>query len=274
MNWRFLRGWQGFELSGKMFNFAPRRQNGRAGARGWRAYVVGDIHGRLDLLEQLLEKIQADIATSVARKFLLVFVGDLIDRGPNSAQVVERLRTYSHPRVRTVFLLGNHEEVLLRILAGEADLITKWRWFGGSECLKSYGLDTDRLTGLSDEHARLIIKESIPKEHVEFLERFDDSCRFGDYLFVHAGIRPGVEIDQQRQSDLRWIREPFLFDDTDHGFIVVHGHTISPQVEIRPNRIGIDTGAYRTGVLTALAIDGTESWLVDTRTAEQEVVSC
>ena len=257
-----------------MFNFAPRRQNGRAGARGWRAYVVGDIHGRLDLLEQLLEKIQADIATSVARKFLLVFVGDLIDRGPNSAQVVERLRTYSHPRVRTVFLLGNHEEVLLRILAGEADLITKWRWFGGSECLKSYGLDTDRLTGLSDEHARLIIKESIPKEHVEFLERFDDSCRFGDYLFVHAGIRPGVEIDQQRQSDLRWIREPFLFDDTDHGFIVVHGHTISPQVEIRPNRIGIDTGAYRTGVLTALAIDGTESWLVDTRTAEQEVVSC
>jgi serine/threonine protein phosphatase 1 len=257
-----------------MFNFAPRRQGGRAGARGWRAYVVGDIHGRLDLLEQLLDKIHADIARSKGRKVLLVFVGDLIDRGPNSAQVLERLRTYSHPQARTVFLLGNHEEVLLRILAGEADLITKWRWFGGSDCLRSYGIDPDKLTGMKDEDALAVVRSAIPKEHVEFLETFDDSCRFGDYLFVHAGIRPGVEIDQQRQSDLRWIRDPFLFDDTDHGFIVVHGHTIRSEVEMRPNRIGIDTGAYRTGVLTALAIDGAESWLLDTRTAEQEAISC
>ena len=257
-----------------MFNFAPRRQSGRAGARGWRAYVVGDIHGRLDLLEQLLEKIETDIATSKGRRVLIVFVGDLIDRGPNSAQVVERLRTYSHPNVRTVFLLGNHEEVLLRIIAGEADLITKWRWFGGNECLKSYGVDTDELAGMSDERALKIVRSAIPKQHVEFLEAFDDSCRFGDYLFVHAGIRPGVEIDQQRQSDLRWIREPFLFDDSDHGFIVVHGHTIRPEVEIRPNRIGIDTGAYRTGVLTALVIEGGDSWLLDTRTADEEVVPC
>ena len=209
-----------------------------------------------------------------ARKVLVVFVGDLIDRGPKSAQVVERLRKYKHPRVRPVFLLGNHEEVLLRILRGEADLITKWRWFGGSECLTSYGVDTARLNGMSDEDALEIVRNAIPERHVEFLESFDDSCRFGDYLFVHAGIRPGVDIDQQRQSDLRWIREPFLFDDTDHGFIVVHGHTIRPEVEIRPNRIGIDTGAYRTGVLTALAIEGPESWLLDTRSAEQEVASC
>lgn len=257
-----------------MFNFAPRRQGGRAGARGWRAYVVGDIHGRLDLLDRLLEKIEADISGSKGRKVLVVFVGDLIDRGPSSAQVVERLRTYTHPQVRTVFLLGNHEEVLLRILAGEAELITKWRWFGGNECLRSYGLDTDKLVGMSDEDALEVIRNAVPKEHIEFLEGFDDSCRFGDYLFVHAGIRPGVEIDQQRQSDLRWIREPFLFDDTDHGFVVVHGHTIRPEVEIRPNRIGIDTGAYRTGVLTALAIDGNDSWLLDTRTADKEVVSC
>jgi serine/threonine protein phosphatase 1 len=127
---------------------------------------------------------------------------------------------------------------------------------------------------MSDENALEVIRTAIPREHVEFLESFDDSCRFGDYLFVHAGIRPGVEIDQQRQSDLRWIREPFLLDDTDHGFIVVHGHTIRPEAEIRPNRIGIDTGAYRTGVLTALAIDGNDSWLLDTRNAEQELVSC
>jgi serine/threonine protein phosphatase 1 len=257
-----------------MFNFAPRRDDSRAGARGWRAYAVGDVHGRLDLLDELLEKIEDDIASRPARKVLLVFVGDLIDRGPNSAQVVERLRTYEHPGVRTVFLLGNHEEVLLRIVGGEAGLITKWRWFGGGECLQSYGVESEKLVGLSDDDALGVIRAAIPAEHIEFLEGFDDSCRFGDYLFVHAGIRPGVAIDQQRQSDLRWIREQFLFDDTDHGFIVVHGHTIRPEVDVQPNRIGIDTGAYRSGVLTALAIEGSESWLLDTRAAEKEAVSC
>src|SRR5207237_40554 len=105
---------------------------------------------------------------------------------------------------------------------------------------------------------------AIPKAHVEFLESFVDTCRFGDYLFVHAGIRPGVELDQQRQADLRWIREPFLLDDTDHGFVVVHGHTITDQLDEQPNRIGIDTGAYRSGLLTALAIDGNKRWLIDT----------
>jgi serine/threonine protein phosphatase 1 len=254
---------------GHMFNFAPRRESGPAGARGMRAYVIGDIHGRLDLLDQLLDSIHADISSRKPRKILLVFVGDLIDRGPDSAKVVERLRTYLHRGVRTMFLQGNHEEVLLRILAGEADLITKWRWFGGTECLDSYGVDTRKLGEMSDSDALEVVRAAIPKEHVEFLESFDDSCRFGDYLFVHAGIRPGVEIDQQQQSDLRWIREPFLLDDTDHGFVVVHGHTIRSEVEMRPNRIAIDTGAYRTGVLTALAIDGNESWVLDTRASEK-----
>ena len=257
-----------------MLNFAPRRQSGPSGARGWRAYAVGDIHGRLDLLDQLLEKIEQDLERRPARKVLLVFVGDLIDRGPNSAQVIERLRTYDRPGVETVFILGNHEEVLLRVLRGEQDLMTKWRWFGGTECLQSYGVDTGKLAGLSDEEALEIVRSAIPEKHVKFLETFDDSCRFGDYLFVHAGIRPGVEIDQQRQSDLRWIREPFLFDETDHGFVVVHGHTIRPEVEMRPNRIGIDTGAYRSGVLTALAIERSETWLLDTRAATKEHVSC
>jgi serine/threonine protein phosphatase 1 len=257
-----------------MFNFVPKRGTGPTGARGWRAYGVGDVHGRLDLLEQLLAKIHDDIRRRPARKVLLVFVGDLIDRGPSSAQVVERLRTYRHPSIETVFLLGNHEEVLLRILAGEADLITKWRSFGGKECLESYGVNTDKLAGLTNEQALEIVRKAIPTEHVEFLQSFDDSCRFGDYLFVHAGIRPGVEIDQQRQSDLRWIREPFLFDETDHGFVVVHGHTIRPEVEMRPNRIGIDTGAYKSGVLTALAIERSDSWLLDTRTATTEAISC
>jgi len=256
-----------------MFNIAPRRESGPAGARGWRAYGIGDIHGRLDLLDELLAKVHADIDGRKGRKVLLVFVGDLIDRGPSSAQVIERLRTYKRTGVRTVFLLGNHEEVLLRILRGEADLISKWCSFGGAECLRSYGADADMVARMRDADALLAIRAAIPREHVKFLESFDDSCRFGDYLFVHAGIRPGVEFDQQRQSDLRWIRDPFLFDETDHGFVVVHGHTIRSQVEVRPNRIGIDTGAYRTGVLTALAIEGDESWLLDTRPAGAQAVS-
>jgi serine/threonine protein phosphatase 1 len=248
-----------------MLSFSPRHQSGPAGGRGYRAYAIGDIHGRLDLLEQMLAKIHAELQRRPARRTLLVFVGDLIDRGPSSAQVIERLRTYRREGIQPVFLLGNHEEVLLRILRGDDSLIASWLEFGGLQCLQSYGVDATRLSGRSDDELVEIIRGAVPASHVEFLESFIDSCRFGDYLFVHAGIRPGVEIEQQRQADLRWIREPFLFDDTDHGFVVVHGHTISSEVEERPNRIGIDTGAYRTGVLTAVAIEGSERWLIDTR---------
>lgn len=248
-----------------MRNSIPRPETGPVGAKGFRAYAIGDIHGRLDLLEELLARIHADLQQRPSAKTLLVVVGDLIDRGPASAGVIERLRTYRREGVQPVFLLGNHEEVLLRILDGDAALITKWRWFGGAECLQSYGVDAGRLSHLSDEEALAEVRAAIPKSHVEFLESFADSCRFGDYLFVHAGIRPGVALEQQSQADLRWIREPFLLDDSDHGFVVVHGHTIAPEVEERPNRIGIDTGAYRSGQLTALAIEGRERWLLDTR---------
>jgi serine/threonine protein phosphatase 1 len=147
-------------------------------------------------------------------------------------------------------------------------LIQKWRWFGGSECLKSYGVDANRLGQQPGDEAVASIRKAIPRAHIEFLESFMDTCRFGDYLFVHAGIRPGVELEQQTQTDLRWIRAPFLLDETDHGFTVVHGHTINPTVEERGNRIGIDTGAYRTGVLTALVIEGAERRFIDTRLAE------
>jgi len=248
-----------------MFNFSPRRDQGPAGARGYRAYAVGDIHGRIDLLEHLLARIHADLQHRPAPKTLLVFVGDLVDRGPSSAQVIERLRCYHRDGVEPVFLLGNHEEVLLRIIHGDASVVESWLKFGGLQCLQSYGVTLARVRSRSSEEVVELVRKIVPKEHVEFLETFVDSCRFGDYLFVHAGIRPGVEIDLQSQSDLRWIRDPFLYDETDHGFVVVHGHTITEEVDERPNRIGIDTGAYRSGVLTALAIEGNERWLIDTR---------
>ena len=250
-----------------ILNFMRSDEAKPKGARGYRAYAIGDVHGRLDLLEELLGQIERDRAERPARKILLVFLGDLIDRGPHSAEVLERLRTYRASGVRTVFLLGNHEEVLLRILDGDAPLITKWRWFGGAECLSSYGVDPAQIGRLGKEEALEAVRNAIPREHVEFLRSFVDTCRFGDYLFVHAGLRPGVTIEDQLQSDLRWIREPFLFDESDHGCVVVHGHTITEEVEERRNRIGIDTGAYRTGVLTALAVEGERRWYLQTGAA-------
>jgi serine/threonine protein phosphatase 1 len=256
-----------------MYMFSRKQLQQPAGASGRRAYAVGDIHGRLDLLDGLLDKIHADMEARGEVETLLVFVGDLIDRGPSSSQVIERLRTYSRDGVRPVFLLGNHEEVLLRVLGGDADLIADWLRFGGKQCLLSYGLDPAELRTLRQEGALDAIREAIPVAHVDFLKSFADTCQFGDYLFVHAGIRPGVPLDEQLQADLRWIRDPFLFDDSDHGFVVVHGHTITPEVEDLPNRIGIDTGAYRTGVLTAVAIDGSEHWFLNTRHRASAAVS-
>ena len=236
-----------------------------AGPDGYRAYGVGDIHGRVDLLDELLAKIEADIGSRPPTENFIVFLGDLIDRGPDSAAVVERLRTYSVRDTTTVFLSGNHEEVMLRVLAGEkGGLLADWLQFGGAECVASYGLDPAALAAMGEAAAIKAIRAKVPKAHEEFLSSFADTFRFGDYLFVHAGIRPGLGIAEQTQSDLRWIREPFLGDTKDHGFVVVHGHTISNKVEEKPNRIGLDTGAYRTGILTALAVEGADRWFLDT----------
>lgn len=251
-----------------MPGFFSRRQPFPTGASGWRAYVVGDIHGRLDLLDELLSKIVTDLGERPARKALFVFVGDLIDRGPKSAQVIDRLRTYSRSGVRTLFLLGNHEEVLLRVLKGDSALFASWLQFGGLATLESYGIDPAAARSFSPEELLIAMRRAIPKAHADFLASFGDTCRFGDYLLVHAGIRPGVALREQSQSDLRWIREPFLQDESDHGFVVVHGHTIRSKVDVQANRIGIDTGAYRTGVLTALAIEGSRTWILDTRGKE------
>lgn len=248
-----------------MFGFSSRRRTQPVGAIGCRAYVVGDIHGRADLLEDLLAKIHAELQHRPSEKTLLVFVGDLIDRGPFSAQVVERLRTYRRPGIEPVFLLGNHEEVLLRIIGGDASLVESWLDYGGLQCLQSYGVDVSRFLGKSAKDLVEIARSAVPASHVKFLESFIDHWSFGDYLFVHAGIRPGVALEDQRQSDLHWIRAPFLQSERDHGFVVVHGHTISENVEDRPNRIGIDTGAYRSNVLTALVIDGADHWFIDTK---------
>lgn len=252
-----------------MFGLGKKRKNGASGPIGQRAYVVGDVHGMDALLDDLLAQIERDLAERPVRKALLVFVGDLIDRGPGSAQVIERLRTYRHGGLRTVFLLGNHEEVLLRLLGGDTKPVSDWRAFGGKECMASYGADPAEFAAMDKRRAAQLVGQLVPKEHRDFLATFADTCRFGDYLIVHAGVRPGVELEQQSQADLRWIRGPFLDDLTDHGFVVVHGHTIVPTIEERANRIGIDTGAYRTGILTALVIEEGERRFLSARAVNQ-----
>jgi serine/threonine protein phosphatase 1 len=226
---------------------------------GYRIYAVGDIHGELGLLDQLIDRIERDVAERKPKRCVLVFLGDLIDRGPDSAAVVERLRTYRHPAVRTVFISGNHEEVLLRILAGEDSLVPSWLRFGGLECATSYGLGPD-LPTLPQDVAGSRIRSAVPEAHRTFLDGFVDSFRAGDYLFVHAGVRPGLPLDRQVPEDLRWIRSPFLEWPGPHEAMIVHGHTISSEIEELPGRIGIDTGAYRHGKLTAVALERADRW--------------
>jgi serine/threonine protein phosphatase 1 len=243
------------------------------GPKGHRAYAIGDIHGRLDLLEEIIGKIEADDAARPTARTTIVFLGDLVDRGPQSSEVVERLRTWHPPFAKTVFLMGNHEEVLLRIMAGETDILPDWLRFGGAECARSYGIDPIDLECREPAAALRLLRRAVPKEHLKFLSGFADTASFGKYLFVHAGIRPGVPLVRQAAQDLRWIRGPFLDDETDHGRVVVHGHTISEEVEERSNRIGLDTGACWTGVLTAVGLEGNERWFLQTASAPREEVS-
>jgi serine/threonine protein phosphatase 1 len=247
-----------------MIGWSKKQKGPPRTPRGRRAYAIGDVHGRLDLLEQLLDAIERDVADRPQRKTALVFLGDLIDRGPDSRGVIERLRNFRHDRLKPYFLTGNHEEVLLRLLDGERGILENWLKYGGAQCMASYGFDPAKLEVRNERAALSMIRDVIPQSHASFIGSFADTLRFGDYLFVHAGIRPGVDLSLQTQSDLRWIRSPFLEDRSDHGMIIVHGHTISTEPEFEPNRIGIDTGAYRTGRLTALALDGEDRWLLDT----------
>lgn len=229
-----------------------------AGKEGARAYAIGDVHGRLDLLDRMIAHVERDLAERPAEQAYLVTLGDLVDRGPDSRGVIERLRLYRHPVLKPIFLAGNHEEYFQRVLDGERGVLDTWLEYGGKECVASYGLAPEQLIALPEDAALAALRRAVGPDHRRFLESFGDSFRFGDYLFVHAGIRPGLAVEEQSREDLRWIREPFLNHSGAHGFIVVHGHTIFEQVDERSNRIGIDTGAYRSGILTALVVDGVE----------------
>jgi serine/threonine protein phosphatase 1 len=257
-------------MIGLFRKFTGSQRNAPAIPTGKRAYAVGDIHGRADLLAEALRLIERDEEQRAPADTTIIFLGDLVDRGPQSAEVVECVRTLDNGR-RIVTLAGNHEEVLLRILRGRAELIRDWLRFGGAECAGSYGVNVPTLRRAKPERAVEMIRAAIPEAHVRFFESLHDTFKLGDYLFVHAGIRPGIPLAEQAQSDLRWIRGPFLQCSDDHGQVVV-GHTISSQPELLGNRIGIDTGAYRSGVLTVLGLEGERQWLLQTGVTEPDRV--
>jgi serine/threonine protein phosphatase 1 len=227
-------------------------------------YAVGDVHGRADLLADILRQIETDAqASGSVERLTLVFLGDYVDRGPDSRAVVDRLLGGLPRGFDTHFLKGNHEAILLDFLA-DARRLEHWLVNGGEATIRSYGVDTERLSRFSalPEEWRASFAEALPEPHLGFFKSLDLSISFGDYLFVHAGVKPGVPIAAQQEADLIWIRGPFLNSVEPFGKIVVHGHTPGNEPVMRPNRIGIDTGACFTNRLTALRLkDGSREFL-------------
>lgn len=218
---------------------------------GTRLYAIGDVHGRADLLARVFDRIDADRERSDAASSLEVFLGDYIDRGPHSREVLDLLIARERAG-RAVCLLGNHEDMLLKALENP-QLMPDWLATGGRETLISYGVAPSPVKSVFALHAELA--EALPDEHRAFLRRLSPSFELGDYFFAHAGIDPDFPFDQQRTEDLLWIRNRFLDHRGPLSKVVVHGHTPATRPEIGPYRINIDTGAYITGTLTCLVLE-------------------
>ena len=244
---------------------------------GERVFAIGDIHGRLDLFEALMGAIEAEDQQRGPAKTTIILLGDLIDRGPASLGVLALARQWQQERRAAGkamhILMGNHEEMLIHALQ-RIEVLRQFVQHGGRETLMSFGIDEKTYADASWEELQALMQQVVSQEWIDFIGTFEASLRIGDYAFVHAGIRPGVALDEQTPADLRWIREPFLSSEQAHGSVIVHGHTIADAPEIRRNRIGIDTGAYQSGRLTALLLEGEEKWLLSTVVDEGKISIC
>lgn len=221
-----------------------------------RVYCIGDIHGRLDLLLAVHQKIAVDAAHFNGIK-ILVYLGDYIDRGDQSSQVIDCLLENNFPDFEKVFLLGNHEQVLLQFLLNkDASIAHDWFRFGGLSTLASYGVKVRGIPTTKDL-ARLHTEfaEKLPATHLDFYQRLVLKYEIGDYFFVHAGIKPKIKLHLQREEDMLWIREEFINSTLFHDKVIVHGHTVTAEPEQLPNRIGLDTGAYSSGKLTCAVFE-------------------
>jgi serine/threonine protein phosphatase 1 len=220
-----------------------------------RIYAIGDVHGRIDLLREMFSAVYDSLITHPFDKVVQVLIGDYIDRGPNSREVIDTLIARAR-RHTMVCLKGNHENYPLQFL-GDPSILSEWKQVGGMSTLLSYGL---RPTARDDAETRREIasafRSALPESHRRFLQNLPLTYSCGDYFFAHAGVRPGVPLVEQREQDLLWIRDDFLLHEEDFGKIIVHGHTPAKEPDVRSNRINIDTGAFATGRLTCLVLQG------------------
>ena len=229
-----------------------------------RVYVIGDIHGRADLLDRMAEKIALDLEQRPVAESFTVTLGDYVDRGPNSRGVLDRLVRNPFPN-SLLALKGNHE-VLFEAFLQDPSVASQWRRLGGLETLHSYGVPVAPLmVGKGFDEASKALARAVPAGHLNFLASLKHSFSVGTYFLCHAGVRPGIPLDRQSADDLLWIRHEFLDSDMDFGKVVVHGHTPTEAPEVLPNRINIDTGAFATGRLTCLVIEGKDLRFLSTR---------
>ncbi len=227
-------------------------------------YAIGDVHGCYLSMLNLLDRIEVDRRSRPEGKSTVVFLGDLIDRGPASKEVVEFLMTFNPDWTELAFVRGNHEEVMLDVLSGNISAMRSWFEFGGKDCARSYGVDNFGQLHINPDHIMMALQRSVPKTHLAFLDSFSDAFAFGDYLLVHAGIKPKVAIENQSPYDMRWIRSSFLDYKKPHPVKVVHGHSVVDDgPENHSNRIAIDTGAHKGRPLTAVRLCAGEEKFIE-----------
>lgn len=223
---------------------------------GLRIYAIGDVHGRFDLLLELEEMISRDLHDHPVERSVQILVGDYIDRGPSSREVLDHLLTSPPVCDERICLKGNHEQTLLEFLE-DPDRLIHWARYGGMEMMRSYGISAGKpMTSAACRGIHKQFVSAFPREHFEFCDSLPVFVTFGDYFFVHAGVRPGFALDDQVERDLIWIRDEFLSSKRYHGKLIVHGHTPMKRPEVYSNRINIDTRAYDTGILTCLVLEG------------------
>jgi serine/threonine protein phosphatase 1 len=221
---------------------------------GVRVYAIGDVHGRADLLENVFANIDADLRSRPIARAIHVMIGDYIDRGPASRQTLDLAINRSRER-EMVFLKGNHETYVPAFIR-DPGVLRDWQHLGGLQTLLSYGLRPSmRTTAAEQAELAHAFHAALPDSHLDFLSRLRTSFVCGDYFFVHAGVRPGIPLESQKEDDLLWIRDDFLLWESNFDKVIIHGHTPVVEPDIRSNRINIDTGAYATGKLTCILLE-------------------
>jgi serine/threonine protein phosphatase 1 len=235
-------------------------------APGRRVYAVGDIHGEAALFKQLLDRIEADSAVrddeaGTRAEVTIVLLGDFIDRGPTAAGLLLTLAGARGPRL--VILKGNHEASMVAAWHGDPGALALWLRFGGVATLLGLGADPAELASDDPDRVLAAVRRCVAPEMIDWLDALPTFYDLDDYFFTHAGIRPGVALDEQVEEDLLWIRRPFLASRRRHAKVIVHGHTIDPMVRLGSNRIGLDTGAHRYGRLTALGLQDDRQWTLE-----------